>query len=259
MTLEISKTNISATKYWAHKHDQTKQPAAWCHAICFFHAKCNSAFDQTDHNQQGQNIIDDLDGEVKMSKKRKRGKMFLSLRNFRTKVVVAHPVKMFEISDLLGLVLISTKKSPFSSINYQDHLVTLEDLGTTQVPWRRQQFSATRFHRALCPGNTIPKKSFKLSETFKGGKKILLSKVWTLKASSPGGRGSRRAGAWPHWRILAGQPGRTWVEKKSGLYYKDLHIYICTHKKALHSLFIRPEVLEGSKYSVPDLGNMIYT
>ena len=32
-----------------------------------------------------------------------------------------------------------------------------------------------------------------------------------------------------------------------------------TYKKVLHSLFIRPEVLEGSKYSVPDLGNMIYS
>ena len=78
----------------------------------FVHAKVYSDFNQTDHNQQGQNIAD-LDGEVKMSKKRKRGKMFLSLRNFRTKVVVAHPVKMFEISDLLGLVLISTKNHLF--------------------------------------------------------------------------------------------------------------------------------------------------
>ena len=54
-------------------------------------------------------------------------------------------------------------------------MVTLEGLGTTQVPWRRQQFSVTRFHRALCPGNTIPKKCFELSETFKGGKKTILN------------------------------------------------------------------------------------
>ena len=72
----------------------------------------NSDSDQTDHNQQVQNITD-LDGEVKMSKKRKRGKMFLSLRNLWNKVVVAHPVKMFEISDLLGLGLISTQNHLF--------------------------------------------------------------------------------------------------------------------------------------------------
>ena len=90
-------------------------------------------FDQTDHNQQGQNIAD-LDGEVKMSKKREIGEMFLSLRNFWTKVVVAHPGKMFEISDFSGIGIDVHTKSPFPSINYQDHLVTLEGLGTIQVP-----------------------------------------------------------------------------------------------------------------------------
>jgi len=39
-----------------------------------------------------------LNGEVKMSKKREGGEMFLSLRNLRTKVVVAHPWKAWEPS-----------------------------------------------------------------------------------------------------------------------------------------------------------------
>ena len=93
----------------------------------------NSDSDQTDHNQQVQNITD-LDGEVKMSKKRKGGKMFLSLRNLWNKVVVAHPVKMFEISDFSGFGIDIHTKSPFSSINFQEQVVTLEGLGTTQVP-----------------------------------------------------------------------------------------------------------------------------
>ena len=101
--------------------------------MVLFHAKGNSDLDQTDHNQQIQNITD-LDGEVKMSKKRERGEMFLSLRNLRTKVVVAHPGKMFEISDFFGIGIVVHTKSLFSSINYQDHLVTLEGLGTIQVP-----------------------------------------------------------------------------------------------------------------------------
>ena len=101
--------------------------------MVLFHAKGNSDLDQTDHNQQSQNITD-LDGEVKMSKKREIGEMFLSLRNFWTKVVVAHPGKMFEISDFFGIGIVVHTKSLFSSINYQDHLVTLEGLGTIQVP-----------------------------------------------------------------------------------------------------------------------------
>ena len=133
----------------------------------FFHAKGNSAFDQTDHNQQGQNIIDDLDGEVKMSKKRKGGEMFLSLRNLWTKVVVAHPVKMFEISNLLGLVLICT----------QSHLFPSLIIRIIWSPWKA--WEPPRSHEEdsnfLRPGSIghfvleihiITKKSFELPDTF---------------------------------------------------------------------------------------------